>query len=389
MTTLTPTNLRDFPAVDVNIERPSTLSQTLLAKHNYCPRSAYLSRKYKTGSVPMDRGIALHETLERAVQTMLDQGEPSMPGDVARELADAVMAERTDLVLPTEEQDAVRLMAWNWAEGTVLDLDAIVGIEVPLELELGGFKLTCRIDRIEIQGNTLHLYDYKTSLNIRKREDVQRGFQGQFYALAALHGVRPDTQLGIGAGIEDVWFWEVYPRYRDRESGGLVMKDGSWLRSELSEFRVSLERNIATFGESLETGKWPARDDPSWCGECPAQSECPIPEHLRAIPEITSVEDAQDAFSHKLALDREGRRLQAGMRGWVKENGPIFVGDHVFDATHSESRVVRDWHEFMLVLHRVADYKLPIEISDYVELRQSTKFAKRKITEEERDAGQG
>lgn len=387
MTTLAPMDLRDFPPVEANIDRPETLSQTLLAKHNNCPRSAYLSRKYRggTGSHQMDRGIAVHETLERATNMMIEMQEPVIPGEMCRELADAVMAEHPELVLSTYEQDAARLMAWNWAEATVLDLDTIIGTEIPLEMEVGGFKLTCRIDRAHVYGTGLFLYDYKTSLNIRKREEVQRGFQGQFYGLAALNGVRQDTGLSIGAGITDVWFYEAYPRYRDKESGALVAPEGVWSRSELGEFRVSLERNVAAFERSLETGDWPARDG-SWCSECPAAAECPIPEHLRSVPSVDSLSAAEDAFSHKLALERENRRLQDGLRGWVKENGPIFVGDYAFDVTQTQSKSVKDWPTLEAAIQKSVLFGEPFKAEEHITLKQATKFAKRKITEEERDA---
>lgn len=377
--TATTLDLRDFPPVEENIDTPDTLRQSLLARHNVCPRSAYLTQTLRTSSIPMDRGTAFHAFVERAIKTLEKTGEVQMPGAIAAELADAVMAEEKDLVLPTEEQDAVRLMAHNWAESFVLDWNSIVGVEVPLTMQINGWDLTCRIDLIEAAQNTLYIRDWKTSLAIRKSEDVQRGFQGMFYALACLEGVTStDDPLTdhkhFGAGINDVWFYEVYPRYRTEE-GPLIAKEGVWSRVELAEFKVSLERNVAAFEESLETGKWPARDG-SHCSQCPAPNLCPIPEHLRSVPEITTEEQAQDAFSRKMAIDREGRRLQTGMREWVKENGAIYVGDLAFDASLTQSRSV-NWD--------AVEPGKPLS-DDAVQIKPSTKFAKRKQTEEEINA---
>jgi PD-(D/E)XK nuclease superfamily len=386
---LTATDLRNFPAVADNIERPDTLSQTLLGKHDSCPRSAYLSRKYETSSIAMDRGTAFHLVAERATEMMLEAGEQTMPGEVAKELADAVMAEHPELVLPTESQDAVRLMAWNWAEGTVLDPSALIGVELRIRFEVGGFALTCRIDRAEVFDSTLHLHDYKTSLNMRKREDVQRGFQGQFYALAALRGeVVPEDEtlepFAIGSGINDVWFWETYPRYRDEDSGQLIAKDGSWTRPELHEFATSLERNVEIFESSLESGEWPARDG-SWCSQCAAPAECPIPEHLRAVEEVTSPEHASDLFSLKLAHERHGRRMQATLRGWAKENGPVFQGDYVFDGQLQRSKEVVDWGALLHAIYQSTELGVPLKLDDHIRVKESTMFGKRKLTEEERD----
>lgn len=392
MTAITALNLRDFPPVEENIERPETLSQTLLAKHDKCPRSAYLSRRYKTGSIEMDRGIALHETLERCEKLMSEREEWTIPGDVAKDMAEAVMSERSGLVLPAVEQDRVRAMAWNWAEsryGTI-DPETLVGIELPLRLELAGFVLTCRLDRVEVANQTLYLPDYKSGWPGR-REDTQSSFQGQFYGVASLFGERywPDDPtrepVTIGTGIDYVCFEEVFPRRRDDETGELIVLEGHWSRTELFEFKSSLERNVERFAASLITGDWPARDG-SWCGQCPAPTECPIPEHLREVEQITSEEEAQAVFSRKLAHEREGRGMQTGLREWMKEHGPIFVGDYAFDAAISEGQEVKDWPSLELALYQSLELGVPFKRDDHIRAKVSTKYAKRKLTEEERDA---
>jgi RecB family exonuclease len=383
MTTVT---LRDFPPVEENVERPDSIRQSLAAKYDKCPRAAMLYLKYGGGTETHEktRGTIFHRFMERATETMLELGEPTMPGDVGRELADAIMAEDPSIVLSTDEQDVVRQCAWNWCEATALDLEALIGVEIPLEMQLGGFTITGTIDRAEAFEPSLHLHDAKTSLAIRKREEVQRGFQGQLYALLCIEGVHRETGLSIGAGINDVWFWEDYPRYRTDE-GPLITKDGSWTRPEIHEFKVSLEQMLGRLEHSFQTGEWPARDG-SWCSTCPAQTECPIPAHLRYVEEVTSEADAEAAFSHKLALERESRRLQSGLRGWVQgTERPIYVGDYAFDATLSESKEVIDWNELILALHRTSELGAPFEMTNHIRIKQSTKFAKRKQTEEEHD----
>jgi hypothetical protein len=383
-------NLREFPPVSKNIERPDTLSQTLLSKHDLCPRSAYLYRRYNggPGSLELDRGIALHEIIERAENLMLENGEMTIPGEVARDLAEAVMAERTDLVLSASEQDRVRGMAWNWAkspQGTI-DPETLLGIELSLEIEIGGFKCTCRLDRAEAIGSTLYVTDWKSGFP-GKQEDTDRSFQGQFYGMALLFGTLKDSDQNLGAGIEDVWFYETFPRIRDEETGSLLVREAAWTRAELYEFKTSLDRNIAAFEESLETGEWPARDG-SWCGRCPAKTECPIPAHLRQIEEITTQEEAEVALSHKLALKQEGARIQAGLREWFKENGIVYVGDYAFDASTSSSRSVKDIPGLEAEVARATLAGQEIDEAPYIEHRTSTKYAERKLTKEERDADQ-
>jgi len=389
--TLAATNLRDFPPVEENIERPDTLSQTLLAKHDRCPRSAYLSRKYKTGSIEMDRGIALHETLERCEKLMLEREEWTIPGDVAKDMAEAVMSERTDLVLPATEQDRIRAMAWNWAEsgqGT-LDPETLVGIELPLRLQTAGFPLTCRLDRVEVVNQTLYVFDYKSGWPGR-REDTKESFQGKFYGAALLFGERywPDEPerdpMHLGSGIDHVWLYEVFPRRRDEETKELIVLEADWSRTELFEFKSSLERNVERFAASLVTGDWPARDG-SWCGQCPAPAECPIPSHLRDVEQIASADEAQALFSRKLAHEREGRRMQTGLREWMKVEGPIYVGDYAFDASISEGQEVKDWPTLEHAIYQSIELGAPFQRDDHIRTKVSTKYAKRKLTEEERD----
>lgn len=392
MTTLETINLRSFPPVDQNIGWPDTLSQTLLSKHDLCPRSAYLYRKYNggPGSLELDRGIALHETIERAQKLMLDSDEPTMPGEVARDLAEAVMQERKDLVLSASEQDRVRGMAWNFAESPqgMIDREALVGIELSMEFEVAGFRVTCRLDRVDVANSTLYVTDYKSGFP-GKQEDTDRSFQGQTYGAALLFGnVRddddPEKRYEFGAGINDVYFHEVFPRIRDEETGSLFVREAVWSRAELAEFKSSLERNVEAFADSLETGDWPARDG-SWCGRCPAATECPIPAHLREIDVIESEEEAEIALSHKLALKKEGERIQRGLREYFKANGVFFVGDYAFDASFSESKSVKDWSGLQAATQAAARTGEVLDETPYVTNRSSTKYQERKLTPDERE----
>ena len=380
---MTVLDLRSFPPVEENIERPATLSQTLLAKYDTCPRSAYLYRLLNGGkpSHAMARGSALHETVDQAIQLMRAQEEATMPGDVATELADAVMAEHPEWVLRAHDQDVVRLCAYNWAEATVLDFDILLGAEIMLTIELGGFTVRGRIDLAEAKGHTAYLHDYKTSLRIRTKEEVEESFQGKLYALLVLFGVDPETGLTLGSGLQDVFFYEEYPRYRTDE-GPLMAREASWTKAEIFEFRGGLERNIANFEDALSTGDWPARDG-SWCTECPAEQLCPIPAHLREVESIASEADAEDAFSQWFALGKERERYARMMRGWVDENGPIYVGDYAYDARVEDGHKVKKWPEFLTAIHRTAEFKVPFDASAHIEPRRATKYDSRRLTKEE------
>lgn len=384
MTVAAREDYRTFSPVEENIERPETLRQSLMARHDLCPHSAYLDRRFSTSSHAMDRGTALHETIERLqrrlMQEMAEGGEVTLPEEVARDEAEAVMAERTDLVIPAVEQDRVRGMAWNWARSpySSVDPETLLGIEIPMEIEVGGFRCTGRIDRVEAVGQTLYIYDWKSGFPGDK-ESVEKSWQGQFYGMLLLWGFQQETdpRLEFGAGINDVWFYEVFPRERDEDTNALFVHEAVWSRTELYEFKTSLERNIGAFEESLRTGIWPASNGPTQCSRCPAPAKCPIPADLRQVEEIDTEDDAVDALIQKDALTREGTRIQNGLRGWVEENGAIYHGDTVFDGKPSQSRTV-DWKGFDAAPEGA-------DIKDFTTYRKGSKFAARKITKNEKE----
>lgn len=363
---------------------PDTLRQTLLSRHDKCPYSAMLYMELDGGadSHQLTRGSVFHLVRQRCVETIVAQGEQTIPGEMATELADALMAEHLEWCLPTDEQDVVRLCAYNWAESYVHDPEAFIGVEIPMQIELGGVTVTGTIDHAEAQKSTLYLTDAKTSLAIKKPDEMRRVFQGQLYALLMMFGTHRETGMPMGTGLHDVWFYEEYPRYRTDE-GGIVKREASWTRAEIHEFKVSLERNLLAFEASAETGDWPARDG-SWCSTCPAPSRCPIPAELRVVMPIESEEEAAEAFSKKLALEREGRKIQTGLREHVKATEqPIRVGDLIFDGQKQEVREIKDWPLLMRAIQAASDHGTPFELINHVDIRTQVKFGKRKATEEE------
>lgn len=378
VTTATQTSLRSFPPVEENIDVPETLSKSKLERYDRCPRSFYLEVKHNggTGSVEMDRGTAVHEAIERCHNLMLEKDARTIPPEVARDIAENVMEERRDLVLPAKEQDRVRSTVWNWAgcQFGGIDPEVLLGVEIPMEMELNGWRLTSRVDRAEFANDTLYIYDWKSGFP-GKREDTEFSFQGKFYAMALLFGFNQDNPAQTyGAGVNDVWFYEVFPREtKGDDTKDVIVYEAVWDRTEIFEFRTSLERHLGSIEESLESGVWEARDG-SHCGRCVAQTECPIPAHLREIEQVTTQEEAEVALTHKLALDREGARYQTALREWFKENGIVYVGDYAFDAKTSEGRSV-DWEAV----------KQGTPLHEATTTKVSTKYAPRKLTKEERD----
>jgi hypothetical protein len=379
-------DFRQLPPVIEAVERPAGASQTLLSRLDVCPRSAYLGLKYRYGpsSHPMARGEVFHEFAERATRLLIDQGEPSMPGEVARDLQQAVIEERTDLVLPHREQDACRLMAWNWGEATVLDLESIVAIESTFQMELSGWTHRGRIDRAEVRGTRADIYDYKTSLNITNQEDAERDFQLWDYGLLVAQGKIEDRPFGVADGINEFHLHLVFPRYTTEETGELISRDVAVSRGQLGEFAFTVQRLLEILDHGLETGEWPAVSG-SHCSECPCRPECPIPEQLHDLLEIENLADAEAMAELWHQDNARVARMKRTLKAWAQEHGPIFYGDYALDFKAQEKREIRDWPALLLAIDRTLSYGEPFDVNAHRRVTQSTRFDKRKQTEEERD----
>jgi PD-(D/E)XK nuclease superfamily len=348
-------NYRDLPALSkterAKAKPPEKVSQTLLAKIDTCHRSAFLHLKHggedrdehgertlgTWQSSALIRGALFHECVRRAKRTLIDSQEESMPGELCKELMTGVIAEHPELVLPEFEQDACRIMAYNWGEATIVDPAGIIGVEEEFVWELANGTVTGKPDFAEITPfNTIKFRDYKTSLAMPSQDELQNGrrsFQGKLYACLLLFGKPAGEDFTLGEGIEQVEARQEYPRYTNDETGELLGRSVTYERTYLNtDFKATVEGHLKKLAHAFKTGKWQAVQG-SHCGECPARTECPLPAHLRDLPEIESYEDAQDAGAAVLALEPEIKRLRKGMRAFADEDGrPIFVGtDYVWD----------------------------------------------------------
>jgi hypothetical protein len=359
--------------------------QTGLSKFDTCPRDYYLYRKHPgKQSHPMARGICWHGGIDRLTAYMIENGEPKVSGEVARDFVEGYISDHPEYVLTTAEYDAACLMAWNWGEATVLDLENILGHEIGVTLELGGWLLRCRIDLVYGYPDHIAVHDYKTSLAMPREEEVQRNFQGKFYSLAVLEGKPDGSPVPLGAGLNDVDFSLVFPRYRDKEYGNLKSRGAAFDRKDLVDFKSNLLTKLRQLERFYETQEWPAVDG-NHCGTCTAQALCPIAPELRDMPEITTVAQAEDLASTWYAMDRQKARLQKGLREWVSENGPVYFGDLALDITPTESQSVESWPQLEHGIQRAVQFGEEFDLTKYRKTKHGTKFAKRKQTEDELD----
>lgn len=318
------------------VSRP--LSQTVLSHAENCPHAAHLYLEgHGTESHAMDRGSVFHEMAEIVTRRCIEHGEPTPGGDVAREEAQAIM-DSGKIVLPAHEQEAVRIMAWNWGEAMHLDLAAVKAVELMLELDLGDTVIRGKIDLALDNGTGVpQLFDYKTGLAKPSQDRFDKSFQGKFYAVLWAFGKfahpserGPQTGLDpamygtrVCRSFNEISFREVYPRYREAD-GGLFSRTYSvpLTKPYLTDTGRTIRSIVARIKHGQDTGEWPARRG-SWCSRCPEPTVCPI--RLKPVMQpATADQAAQLAMSMERHQDIYKQARQV-LKDWVDDHGPVIV----------------------------------------------------------------
>jgi hypothetical protein len=373
-------------------------SQTFLKHADQCLHSAWLYKQHQGGpsSVPKQRGVLLHLVWQRMLELLQERGESTLyarqPGegiDYARrqvaslteQLVEQVREENPQLHVPHTEADAVRQMAYHLAVAMPVDPQKLVAIEGGYVLDIGGWEVRCRVDTAELHGDELHMKDVKTSFALPSDKEYESSFQRKTYSLALIHGwplervdcgacggtgVVPEdpglTSLGVPhipgclqcegrgymeerqerdpriAGVNWVVGAEIYPRYLRDDFTLAGPTPVGMNRTDLNDFRVDLERLVATVDGLLETGEqWPAVPG-HHCFQCAASHECPLPagfrgprgteEGLLIEPiEIQSAEHAAELAQTWHWHKEWGTALRKALRGYSKETEePIRFG---------------------------------------------------------------
>lgn len=486
----TAVDYRRLPPVEP-VDAPSRFSQTLIAKHDDCPRSAYLYLKHRggPGSHRMDRGTLAHMVLERALKTLMAHGaksfvEPGVrrhfrpagvdrgvpvpevdalvpdtpePGEVAAIMAgfvDEVLRERLDLVGPRREVDDVREMAYHWAVGYDVDPEHVAGFEQLMVLDLEcGWTISGKLDVIALPSAELgQVDDYKSGQAMPSQEEYEGKVQPWVYAVLLCFGtpvtvtpceacaeqraypayfVETDVDLtgvdlstpsmllpagvtriepvpldcevcggkgqietrgepgALGGHLKGVLTREVYPRPKLRDDGTLHRRELLLSRTAIADYRADLERMAWTLGERLRTWEFPARAG-SWCSECPAAQECPLPGHLRDFAgTINSVEQAEESWEK---VQREKARIAAierEVKNFAKAHAvPIRVGDEQWEWQPSEGRALKKigrgaaWDELAAAVQEAAEYGTPFDVTQWVLPTVSNGFKKSKVVKE-------
>lgn len=324
----------EFPPVQQRVERPPALRQSLLDRLDRCPRSFYLALKNEGGvqSHAMARGTAFHAMAETATRLLIENGETEMDPAMARDLMESIIKERTDLVLPVYEQDALRAMAWNWGKATRIAIPNVRVVERRAGLKMGGWIVNGTIDLGYAADDLAVVIDYKTSMSMPRQETFERQFQGQFYGLLMAEGrfLNDDYEWEERINphpVRRVRVCQVYPRFYFEDTNQLAARVVEYDVADLVDFKVALSTLLSRADHGFETGDWPALPG-NHCATCPAAQECPIPAQYRDIETIETQEDAEKLAAKWDRLAAQVATYKATLRAHVDKTGePISIGD--------------------------------------------------------------
>lgn len=389
----------DFAPVHLSKPLDRRVSQTFLRHMSRCPRSAYLyaENKGEAQNDAMIRGTAFHTVAERAIKLAIENGEPTIPPELVRDVLTEVLAEAP---VPWHEQDFLREMVWRWASDFTLDPPNVIACETLFVLDVGGWQVRAKVDFAELRGQTLYVCDWKTGRGAvsldeaaRKRPDgtlLPRSFQLVLYALAIKYGqqvmrVQQPVQAEVpvssrGARAQDVIAEFIYPAVENSE-GKMLRRTMGLTALELSESLESLRALIDRLAASERTGDWPAIVSGPGCSECPASSECPIPARLRDHEgEIESIEQAAALLEALDVQSKEAAAIRRAIKSFAKEHDVEipFGEDKVARFVYSKTeRLNKD-----AVLAAIRGERF-IPMAEALSVTESTNFKDVKIEQEE------
>jgi hypothetical protein len=377
--------------------------QTVLRHYAACPRSGYLSLLYdgEATTRPMIRGTAVHAIHERMVKLAVEQGEPFVPPEIVKAIADEVLAE---LPVPVEEHDGIREMAYRLAAETAVDPAAVIACETLLVMQIGGYEVRGRVDFAELLegGAAVRVVDVKSSRSAptweevsRKRPDGTRAgkaMQLLLYALLLAYGVPVRVVDGeeiaepfpLAGRAQRFQLEFVYPAIEDRE-GLMFRRSVTLTRLELEEYRASFDGLLARLAHSEETGDWPAVVSDEACSECPAPSMCPIPAELRdhrgTINSHEQAAEALEVLDRRKAVDAAIRRE---VKAFAKHNGPVRWGaDRVSEFVSTFAEEIKDREGLWAAIQRAAEFGEPFDRSVWVREKHGTSFRDRTLSADE------
>jgi RecB family exonuclease len=418
-----PVDWRDLPAVD-EADQPVvaenwTPSQTFLKLHDRCDRAAMLYLTYRAGAggQELNRGAIWHEVAAALTRYAINRPDPEPrigSPEIAKDFLLEYMRENPHLQVSAVERDALRYMISNFAMGETWDPHKVVAVETTVTIEIGPYRVICRIDRAEDRGRgRLGVVDYKTSFAMADSDDFKPpsedeegksrfagDFQTMLYALALAEGTLDDGDT-LGDGYEFFDLELKYPRYLRPE--GLGRRKVTVSRVQLLDFKLDVEEQLRRL-EVVNLGERKWQPTPgSVCRECPAEYACPLPKLLRPESQhadLDSIEDLEKAGAAWLFMTKRASNLKSRLKKAAERLGDenpallelpdgdkgVYIGDDLaLIFIPKETETIKDKAELAEAVERAVKYGEHFDMAEHVRRSESTSFEKRKVARKSRN----
>jgi PD-(D/E)XK nuclease superfamily len=191
-------------------------------------------------------------------------------------------------------------------------------VEQPYEHTLEGYRLSCRIDLIQLYesgGIVCQIDDHKSGRLLPTQEDFNAKLQTFLYAWHVAQEIDVDV-FDVG---------EIYARYGVRRSRTFRPDE------------LSIERYLVAAARRLEQA-WAKDEFPptpgAHCAICPSPQRCPMAE---VAPVIEGQDAAMGVLGEIAKTDARSKSLKALLKGWVAENGPVTASGMIARLSHTSS----------------------------------------------------
>lgn len=308
-------------------------SHTRLEKADECLFGYYQQYVAKVAAPPGEPAIVgsgFHAVAERYGRHCVEKGVAS-DEDMIPDIVKAVCFDPKEPTAPgAVYYPKILSLAQAWASRTVFNPETIVDLEMKLPSgwdpgngvypppNVGRHLFVGVIDRLELDGDTLVIRDYKTTMAIPSQSSVEN-----------------NPQLRRYAGL----VWQAYPQF---ERYRVELEFVRYGEIRFAEFgpgtgQMALEEVEAQL-DQLEHRINAVKRDPgrveelfpptpgAHCSYCPFSHLCPEAKREGSVPVIQDDEQAQKVLGELLVLRKRVDELQKALRAYTEERSPVEVG---------------------------------------------------------------
>lgn len=393
-----------------SVERFPTLRQSRLATFDRCALSSSFEEEWLSGWSTHDAasGQIFHRFAARALETMYEQGERTLPTDAAVAILDEALRQndidkrcperfcgqpvvrreggfiycqnghrhRSDFVnLPMEAIKDLRWIVVKFANDNAFDIENLVDVEQRLSAPItypdgkGGAvqrTLTGQLDALFVTGERSEEFvvlDFKSGWGIPGPTSVgfDGYFQQRFYAWLVFKNF---------PSAEKVTLREFYVRFSEP-------REATVFRSEIDDVEADLSSLAERFDRAHHEANYPPSPGVHCQALCARPSACPIFPGVRKEGSITNGQQAKRVAKEITVARAALKNRTEALSAWTSVHGPEEVSSHKGKRVwgHKEvSRTSRPSKEEMEKALAAARVGVPIRIDDLYRTAKTSRF---------------